>query len=161
MLLPPPLISPGLWPPPPPRHLKIIFYAPIMFSSLANSTAALLNAVVIGGWAGGWVGLQRDKRWAVGSTHLQVPAGAGEALAAVPTPWQVGFQRCGAACRGGLWSCHPDSLLSLLPLLAGGVNVAATFVGLVLVDSVGRRPLLLEGGVQMTVSQARPLGSVV
>ncbi|PSC76169.1 H(+) hexose cotransporter 2 [Micractinium conductrix] len=60
----------------------IIFYAPIMFSSLANSTAALLNAVVI-----------------------------------------------------------------------GGVNVAATFVGLVLVDSVGRRPLLLEGGVQMTVSQ--------
>lgn len=42
-------------------------------------------------------------------------------------------------------------LRALLP--AGGVNVAGTLVGMPLVDRVGRRPLLLEGGVQMLLSQ--------
>ncbi|KAL4431265.1 hypothetical protein ABPG75_006521 [Micractinium tetrahymenae] len=60
----------------------IIFYAPIMFDSFTVSSAALLNAVII-----------------------------------------------------------------------GGVNVVGTFVGLALVDKWGRRPLLLEGGIQMLLSQ--------
>jgi hypothetical protein len=46
------------------------------------------------------------------------------------------------------------------------MQVVSTFVGLLLVDRWGRRPLLLQGGVQMLVSQARaaaeamPLGTV-
>ena len=34
------------------------------------------------------------------------------------------------------------------------MQVVSTFVGLLLVDRWGRRPLLLQGGVQMLVSQA-------
>lgn len=60
----------------------VIFYAPIMFDSLGDSSSALLNAVVI-----------------------------------------------------------------------GATNVLCTFVGLVLVDRWGRRPLLIQGGLQMAVSQ--------
>lgn len=60
----------------------MIFYAPIMFDSLGDSSSALLNAVVI-----------------------------------------------------------------------GATNVLCTFVGLVLVDRWGRRPLLIQGGLQMAVSQ--------
>lgn len=60
----------------------IIFYAPVMFESLSDNSAALLNTVVI-----------------------------------------------------------------------GATNVLATLVGLLFIDRWGRRPLLLEGGVQMLLSQ--------
>lgn len=33
----------------------------------------------------------------------------------------------------------------------GAVNVLATFVSIILVDRTGRRPLLVQGGVQMVV----------
>ncbi|CAN6463401.1 unnamed protein product [Victoria cruziana] len=43
------------------------------------------------------------------------------------------------------------SLISAV--ISGGVNVAATFVSIFTVDRYGRRALLLEGGVQMFISQ--------
>ena len=38
-------------------------------------------------------------------------------------------------------------------VVIGATNVLSTFVGLVLVDRWGRRPLLVQGGLQMMCSQ--------
>jgi hypothetical protein len=43
-------------------------------------------------------------------------------------------------------------------VVIGATNVVSTFVGLMLVDRWGRRPLLIQGGLQMMASQ---VGGVV
>lgn len=43
-------------------------------------------------------------------------------------------------------------------VVIGATNVVSTFVGLLLVDRWGRRPLLIQGGLQMMASQ---VGGVV
>ena len=58
---------------------------------------------------------------------------------------------------------HSTGMLNSSPSLphwprrraVGGTNVLSTFVGVVLSDRVGRRKLLLQGGIQMVVAQAR------
>lgn len=51
----------------------------------------------------------------------------------------------------------PTRLRPLPPSLqhpAGATNVLSTLVGVLFIDRWGRRPLLLQGGVQMLLSQA-------
>jgi hypothetical protein len=50
-------------------------------------------------------------------------------------------------------SLSSSSSALLNAVVIGATNVVATFVGLLLVDRLGRRPLLLQGGVQMMASQ--------
>ena len=49
-----------------------------------------------------------------------------------------------------LGSSSDDSLLSTV--IIGAVNVVSTFVAILLVDRLGRRPLLLEAGFQMFIA---------
>lgn len=50
-------------------------------------------------------------------------------------------------------SLTSSSTVLLNAVIIGGINVLGTFVGLALVDRWGRRPLLLQGGIQMLISQ--------
>lgn len=47
-------------------------------------------------------------------------------------------------------ACRSASLLKAI--VVGAVNVLATFVTVASVDNMGRRPLLIEGGIQMVLS---------
>ena len=59
----------------------------------------------------------------------------------------------------GSLPCRPRLLCSLAAtVVIGAVNVASTLVGVLLIDRLGRRPLLLEGGIQMMLSQVGTAG---
>ena len=44
------------------------------------------------------------------------------------------------------------SMALLKAMIVGSINVLATFVSVASVDSVGRKPLLVQGGIQMMLS---------
>ncbi len=56
-------------------------------------------------------------------------------------------------------SISGSSSALLNAVVIGTTNVLSTFVGLMLVDKWGRRPLLIQGGLQMAVSQVNSLTS--
>lgn len=53
----------------------------------------------------------------------------------------------------------PRSMALVQTIIVGGVNVLATFVSIATVDRVGRRPLLVQGGLQMMLALVRWRGT--
>lgn len=65
-------------------------------------------------------------------------------------------------CRGihvhlfsAVSECCCNTAPSPLAVVIGATNVLSTLIGMLFVDKWGRRPLLLQGGVQMMLSQVR------
>lgn len=131
----------------------VLFYTPVIFTALgASQQAALLSAVAVRP-----AGLQTHAL--PGHQCAQYCCGCKASRADVrgrelqqDKMWPGGAPPrpiCGiskATCRD---QRDPDTSARGRDVQVGGTMVVGTIVSLLLVDRVGRRPLLIEGGVQV------------